>query len=150
VPLTRPAMRPALPASVALSLCAALLLSGCQQDAESKTAVAAAKVARDTRTLAPGDLQILSLDRTVAIEVVGDSAHVFLMNSTISVPVTYIENVKYADNRLRFDIKGFGMKMFEVGDGREGAVFSQVDALRFVSTVVARQNRVDRADSASQ
>lgn len=106
-------------------------------------AEAAAKIARATRTLGPNDLQMVSLDRTVAIEVVGDSAHVFMANSQISVPVTYIENVKYADNRLRFDIKGIGMKMFEVGDGTDGAVFTQVDALRFVSTVLSRQNELE-------
>lgn len=135
--------------SVALSLCAAFAFAGCQQDAESKTAVAAAKVARDTRTLGPDDLQLMSLDRTVAIEIAGDSVHVLMANSTISVPATYIENVKYADNRLRFDIKGFGMKMFEVGDGREGAVFSTVDALRFVSAVLSRQNRLESSSDST-
>ena len=140
-------MRPALPASVALSLCAALLLSGCQQDAESKTAVAAAKVAQNTRTLAPGDLQILSLDRTTGLEVIGDSVHVFLANSTISVPATHIENVRYADNRLRFDIRGLGTKIFEVGDGTEGAVFRQADALQFVAFVVQRQNEIESRDA---
>jgi len=58
--------------------------------------------------------------------------------------VTYIENVKFADNRLRFDIKGFGMKVFEVGDGTEGAVFSTVDAIAFVQTVVSRQNALEK------
>jgi ABC-type Fe3+-hydroxamate transport system substrate-binding protein len=132
-------------ASAAVSLVATLLLAGCAQDAESKVAEAAAKVARETRTLGPDDLQMVSLDRTVAIEVVGDSVHVFMANSTISVPVTYVENVKYADGRLRFDIKGFGMKMFEVGDGREGAVFTQVDALQFVAVVISRQNKMEAA-----
>ncbi|AMW06302.1 fimbrillin family protein [Gemmatimonas phototrophica] len=132
-------------ASAAVSLVATLLLAGCAQDAESKVAEAAAKVARATRTLGPDDVQMVSLDRTVAIEVVSDSVHVFMANSTISVPVTYVENVKYAEGRLRFDIKGFGMKMFEVGDGRDGAVFTQVDALQFVQAVVSRQNRLESA-----
>ena len=60
------------------------------------------------------------------------------------MPVTHIENVKYADNRLRFDIKGFGLKVFEVGDGTEGAVFNQMDALQFVQTVVSRQNALEK------
>jgi hypothetical protein len=133
----------------ATAVLATLALVACDQSAQSravenKAAEAAAKIARDTRTLGPGDLQMVSLDRTVALEVVGDSVHVFLANSTISVPVTYVENVKYADNRLRFDIKGFGMKMFEVGDGTEGAVFTVSDALQFVQTVVSRQNAVEK------
>jgi hypothetical protein len=132
-------------ASAALSLVATLLLAGCANDTENKVAEAAAKVARATRTLGPDDVQMVSLDRTVAIEVVADSVHVFMANSSISVPVTYVENVKYADGRLRFDIKGFGMKMFEVGDGRDGAVFTQADALQFVSSVVSRQNRLESA-----
>lgn len=128
---------------------AAVVLLACGQEgqskaSEAKVAEAAAKIARSTRTLGPGDLQMMSLDRTVAIEVAGDSAHIFMANSTISVPVTYIENVKFADNRLRFDIKGFGMKVFEVGDGTEGAVFSTVDALAFVQTVVSRQNALEK------
>jgi hypothetical protein len=135
--------------SIAVPVLTVLLLTACGQDSrastnEARVAEAAAKIARATRTLGPGDLQMVSLDRTVAIEVVGDSAHVFMANSQISVPVTYIENVKYADNRLRFDIRGIGMKMFEVGDGTEGAVFTQIDALQFVQTVLSRQNRLEQ------
>jgi hypothetical protein len=117
-------------------------LTACKSQ-QDRVAEAAAKVARKTRTLGPGDLQILSLDRTVAIEVLGDSVHVFMANSLVSVPATDIENVRYADNRLRFDIRGIGVKMFEVGDGREGAVFTQSDALQFVSTVVQRQSEIE-------
>jgi hypothetical protein len=51
--------------------------------------------------------------------------------------------VKYTDNRLRFDIKGIGMKVFEVGDGTDGAVFTQGDALKFVATVISRQNAME-------
>jgi hypothetical protein len=135
--------------SIAVPVLTVLLLTACGQDSrastnEARVAEAAAKIARATRSLGPGDLQMVSLDRTVAIEVVGDSAHVFMANSQISVPVTYIENVKYADNRLRFDIRGIGMKMFEVGDGTEGAVFTQIDALQFVQTVLSRQNRLEQ------
>jgi hypothetical protein len=135
--------------SIAVPVLTVLLLTACGQDSrastdEARVAEAAAKIARATRTLGPGDLQMVSLDRTVAIEVVGDSAHVFMANSQISVPVTYIENVKYADNRLRFDIRGIGMRMFEVGDGTEGAVFTQMDALMFVQTVLSRQNRMEQ------
>ncbi|BAH40865.1 hypothetical protein GAU_3823 [Gemmatimonas aurantiaca T-27] len=81
----------------------------------------------------------MSMDGTVGLEVVGDSVHVFLPNSVVSVPATHIQNVKYADSRLRFDIDGIGMKIFEVGDGREGAVFTQLDALRFVGAIVQKQ-----------
>lgn len=84
------------------------------------------------------------MDSTVALEVIGDSVHVFLPNSVIHVPATHIQNVKYADNRLRFDIDGIGVKMFEVGDGREGAIFNQTDALRFVTIVLRRQMEMER------
>lgn len=113
------------------------------KDEQSKVAEVAAKVARDTRTLGPNDIQMVSLDRTVALEVVGDSVHVYMANSAISVPATYIENVRFAEGRLRFDIKGIGVKMFEVGDGREGAMFTSADAVRFVSTVVSRQSEIE-------
>jgi len=104
-------------------------------------------MASRTRVLGPNDLQILSLDRTTGLEVIRDSVHVFLANSTISVPATHIENVRYADNRLRFDIRGLGTKIFEVGDGTEGAVFRQADALQFVAFVVQRQNEIESRDA---
>jgi hypothetical protein len=125
-----------------LLCCAALLLQGCK-DEQTKLAEAAAAKIRETRVLGPNDLQLVSLDRTMALEVVGDSVHVFTVNSSISVPATFIENLKYADGRLRFDIKGIGMKMFEVGDGREGAVFTQADAVRFVAVIVDRQSQIE-------
>lgn len=128
--------------SALLLCCASLVLSACK-DEQTKVAEAAAAAVRETRVIGPNDLQLVSLDRTVALEVVGDSVHVFMANSQISVPATYIENVKYAEGRLRFDIKGIGMKMFEVGDGREGAVFTQVDALRFVSVILDRQSQIE-------
>jgi hypothetical protein len=139
----------ARPVAVVAPLLAAVALTACRPESQSraqeaKTAEAAAKIVRSTRVLGPGDLQMVSLDRTVAIEVAGDSAHIFMANSQISVPVTYIENVKFADNRLRFDIRGFGLKVFEVGDGTDGAVFSTADALQFVQTVVSRQNALEK------
>lgn len=138
------------PVTTAAFLVSSLLLGACGPEgqnkaSEAKVAEAAAKIARATRTLGPDDLQMVSLDRTVAIEVVGDSAHIFMANSQISVPVTSIENVKFADNRLRFDIKGFGMKVFDVGNGTDGAAFSTVDAIAFVQTVVARQNALEKS-----
>lgn len=129
------------PAALVLC-CAALLLQGCK-DEQTKVAEAAVAKLRETRVIGPNDLQLVSLDRTMALEIVGDSVHVFMVNSTISVPATFIENVKYTDGRLRFDIKGIGMKMFEVGDGREGAVFTQADALQFVSVILDRQSQIE-------
>ncbi|MCE2901558.1 MAG: hypothetical protein ACK6DP_14395 [Gemmatimonas sp.] len=127
-------------------VCAVSLLSACEDD-QAKVVKAAAEMASRTRVLGPNDLQILSLDRTTGLEVIGDSVHVFLANSTISVPATHIENVRYADNRLRFDIRGLGTKIFEVGDGTEGAVFRQADALQFVAFVVQRQNEIESRDA---
>lgn len=128
--------------SILLFCCASLSLLACK-DEQTKVAEAAAALVRETRVIGPNDLQLVSLDRTLALEIVGDSVHVSTANSTISVPATYIENVKYSGGRLRFDIKGIGMKMFEVGDGREGAVFTQADALRFVSVMLDRQSKIE-------
>ena len=127
---------------VALLPLALLLLTACK-DEQTRLAEVAAKSVASTRILGPEDVQILSMDRTVGLEVIGDSAHVYLANSVINVPATHIQNVKYADNRLRFDIDGIGMKVFEVGDGREGAVFNQTDALRFVTAVLRRQMEME-------
>ncbi|WP_337171664.1 hypothetical protein [Gemmatimonas aurantiaca] len=129
--------------SLTSGLCVALLLLTACKDEQTKVAEAAAKSIASARMLGPDDLQVLSMDRTVGLEVVGDSVHVFLPNSVIHVPATHIQNVKYADNRLRFDIEGIGMKVFEVGDGREGAVFNQADALRFVTVVLRRQMEME-------
>lgn len=117
----------------------ALLLTAACKDEQTRAAEAAAKSVASARILGPEDVQMMSMDGTVGLEVVGDSVHVYLPNSVVSVPATHIQNVKYADERLRFDIDGIGVKIFEVGDGREGAVFTQVDALRFVGAIVKKQ-----------
>lgn len=137
--MPRVTSRALLSAATAFAL---LSLAACK-DEQTKVAEAAAKVANQTRVLGPGDRQFLSLDRTVALEVAGDSVHVLMANSLISVPATYIENLKYAGGRLRFDVKGLGTKIFEVGDGREGAVFTQADALQFVALVMQRQTEIE-------
>lgn len=117
----------------------ALLLTAACKDEQTRAAEAAAKSVASARILGPEDVQMMSMDGTVGLEIVGDSVHVYLPNSVVSVPATHIQNVKYADERLRFDIDGIGVKIFEVGDGREGAVFTQVDALRFVGAIVKKQ-----------
>ncbi|MBL0890648.1 MAG: hypothetical protein K2Y26_16890 [Gemmatimonadaceae bacterium] len=130
--------------SAGLALLALTALSACK-DEQTKVAEAAARIAQRTQVLAPDDVQIVSTDGRTALEIIGDSVHVFHENSTIRVPATHIENVRYADGRLRFDIKGIGMKMFEVGDGTEGATFRQADALQFVAVVLDRQNQIEMA-----
>jgi hypothetical protein len=128
-------------------LLALVATTACEDD-QTRIARAAAKQAAATPVLGPDDLQITSADRTVILEVIGDSVHVIMTNSSIGVPATYIENVRYADGRLRFDIKGFGMRVFDVGDGADGAIFSSQEALAFVATVLQRQNDIDaRADT---
>ena len=140
------------------SAAAILLLAGCTPSADRAASVSASPSdtvgvplasaitlrpqagMRDPETEAARDPQL-------ARQVIGDSVHVFLANSTISVPATHIENVRYADNRLRFDIRGLGTKIFEVGDGTEGAVFRQADALQFVAFVVQRQNEIESRDA---
>lgn len=126
----------------------ALVGTAACEDDQTRIARAAAKQAANTPVLGPNDLQITSADRTVILEVIGDSVHVVMANSSIGVPATYIENVRYADGRLRFDVKGFGMRVFDVGDGKDGAIFSSQDALAFVATVLDRQNAIEaRADT---
>ena len=66
--------------------------------------------------------------------------------SRVSVPSTYIENMKYADGRLRFDIRGLGVRIFDVGDGTEqGAAISQREALVFISGVTRNQAKQESA-----
>lgn len=124
-------------------LAAAALSSACK-DEQTRIADAAAKTISTARILGPDDLQIMSVDRSVGLEVVGDSVHVYMPNSVINVPATHIQNVKYADNRLRFDIEGIGVKVFDVGDGTEGAVFRPDDALQFVAAVLRKQVELEK------
>ncbi|MBL0938749.1 MAG: hypothetical protein IBJ03_07630 [Gemmatimonadaceae bacterium] len=138
-----------MPVSRRLLARAALLVSSmaivaCKDD-QSKVAEAAAKIAQRAQVLGPNDVQIASTDGRTALEIIGDSVHIYHDNSIIHVPATHVENVKYAGGRLRFDIKGIGVKMFEVGDGTEGAAFTQSDALQFVAVVLSRQNEIETA-----
>ncbi len=121
----------------------ALLLVAACRDEQSKVSEAAAKVANAAQLLGPNDLQVRSTDRTVALEIIGDSVHVFMTNSRVSVPATYLENVRYADGRLRFDIRGIGLRMFAIGEGHEGAQFRPDEALQFVTTLVGRQAEIE-------
>jgi len=105
---------------------------------------AAAKQAAQTRLLGPNDLQMVSADGTIAIEVIGDTVHMMTPNSKVSVPATYLENVKFADGRLSFAVKGVGAQMFDVGNGATGAVFRPDEVLAFVAVVVDRQNAIDK------
>lgn len=116
----------------------AVLLSACKNE-QDRAVDAAARSVANAQVLGPGDMEIMSTDQSVGLQVMGDSVRVFMPNSVISVPATHIQNIKYENNRLRFDIDGFGMKIFDVGDGTEGVVFNQLDALAFVAAVVQRQ-----------
>jgi len=104
-----------------------------------------AKLAK-AQTLGPEDMQLVSSDKSFALELIGDSVHVYMPGSRVSVPSTYIENMKYADGRLRFDIRGLGVRIFEVGDGTEqGAAISQQEALLFMSGVARNQAKQENA-----
>ncbi len=104
-----------------------------------------AKVA-GAQTLGPEDMQFVSSDKSFALELIGDSVHVFMPGSRVSVPSTYIENLKYSDGRLRFDIRGLGVRIFEVGDGTEqGAALSQQEALLFMAGVTRNQAKLEQA-----
>ena len=124
------------------ALCAA---AGCAtSDPQDAAVQAAAKQAAQTRLLGPNDLQMVSADGTIAIEVIGDTVHMMTPNSKVSVPATYLENVKFADGRLSFAVKGVGAQMFDVGNGATGAVFRPDEVLAFVAVVVDRQNAIDK------
>jgi len=100
----------------------------------------------EAQTLGPEDMQLVSSDKSFALELIGDSVHVYMPGSRVSVPSTYIENMKYADGRLRFDIRGLGVRIFEVGDGTEqGAAISQQEALLFMSGVARNQAKQENA-----
>jgi len=104
-----------------------------------------AKLAQ-AQTLGPEDMQLVSSDKSFALELIGDSVHVYMPGSRVSVPSTYIENMKYAAGRLRFDIRGLGVRIFEVGDGTEqGAAISQQEALLFMSGVARNQAKQENA-----
>ena len=97
------------------------------------------------QTLGPEDMQLISTDKSFALELIGDSVHVYMPGSRVSVPSTYIENLKYNDGRLRFDIRGLGVRIFEVGDGTEqGAALSQQDALMFIASVTRNQAKQEQ------
>lgn len=105
----------------------------------------AAPVAK-SQTLGPEDMQLVSADKSFALELIGDSVHVYMPGSRVSVPSTYIENMKYSEGRLRFDIRGLGVRIFEVGDGTEqGAAISQQEALLFMSGVTRNQAKQENS-----
>lgn len=121
---------------------ALLLLTtiGCLACSEKVAPVAGAQ------TLGPEDIQLISTDKSFALELIGDSVHVYMPGSRVSVPSTYIENLKYSDGRLRFDIRGLGVRIFEVGDGTEqGAALSQQEALLFIAGVTRNQAKQENA-----
>jgi hypothetical protein len=126
-----------------LAATAVLLLTACDND-QDKVARAAAAQASKVRLLGQNDLQIMSGDKSLILEIIGDSVHVVTRTSTIDVPATHIENVKYSDGRLRFDVRGLGLQIFEVANGQQGAAFSPQEALAFVGTVLDRQNALER------
>ena len=149
--LNGPLHRPGTTRHPVARLGTALLLlgvGGCATPQDRVAEAAATRVAR-MRLIGPNDLQITSTDRTVALEVLGDSVFVYMDNSLIAVPATDVENVRYASGRLSFDIRGIGLKMFDVGDGTSGAAFQPTDAIRFVALVLDRQNRLERARAAT-
>ena len=117
-----------------------LTMFGCLACGEKPAKLAGAQ------TLGPDDMQLVSVDNSFALELIGDSVHVYMPGSRVSVPSTYIENLKYSDGRLRFDIRGLGVRIFEVSDGTEqGAAISQQEALLFISGVTRNQAKQEQA-----
>lgn len=125
---------------------AALCVAGAcaTSDPQDAAIQAAAKSAAKVKLLGPNDLQMVSADGTIAIEVIGDSVFMMTPNSKVSVPATYLENVKYEKERLSFSVKGVGAQMFDVGNGATGALFRPDEVLAFVAIVLDRQNSLEK------
>lgn len=125
---------------------AALCVAGAcaKSDPQDAAVQAAAKSAAQVKLLGPNDLQMVSADGTIAIEVIGDSVFMMTPNSKVSVPATYLENVKYENERLSFSVKGVGAQMFDVGNGATGALFRPDEVLAFVAVVLDRQNSLEK------
>lgn len=124
------------------ALCAAVACA--KSDPQDAAVQAAAKSAAQTKLLGPNDLQMVSADGTIAIEVIGDTVYMMTPNSKVSVPATYLENVKFEKERLSFSVRGVGAQMFDVGNGATGAVFRPDEVLAFVAVVLDRQNALEK------
>lgn len=127
-----------------LAASAALFLTACESP-QDQAVRAAAQQAAKTRLLGPDDVQLVSPDGSIAIEVIGDTVHMLTPNSRVSVPATKLQNVKYANGQLSFDIEGVGAQMFDVGNGASGIAFRPDEALAFVATILDRQNHIERS-----
>jgi|APMI01.1.fsa_nt_gi hypothetical protein len=127
-----------------LAASAAVLLTACETPQDQAVRAAAKQVAA-TRLLGPDDLQLVSPDGSIAIEVIGDTVHMMTPNAKVTVPATKLENVKYANGQLTFDIAGVGAQMFDVGNGAKGVAFTSEEALAFVATILDRQNHLERS-----
>jgi hypothetical protein len=66
------------------------------------------------------------------------------MGFMIAIPASDVENLRYADGHLRFDVKGGKANVDMDGDSRNKATFTAEDARRFIDAVHARQGPLNR------
>ncbi|MES2523864.1 MAG: hypothetical protein V4617_14250 [Gemmatimonadota bacterium] len=61
------------------------------------------------------------------------------MGFSVRVPVESIENLRFQNGQIRFDVKGAKVKVFDDKNAGSEAVFAPGDALRFIAAVEQRQ-----------
>lgn len=67
------------------------------------------------------------------------------MGFVIRVPVNDVQNLRYENGKLRFDVRGGGVKVNTTGTNGGNAEFSEADARRFIEAVERRQRKQDLA-----
>ncbi|MEO7520744.1 MAG: hypothetical protein ABIW79_02900, partial [Gemmatimonas sp.] len=61
------------------------------------------------------------------------------MGFVVRVPVQDVQNLRYEDGRIKFDVRGGKVNMNTSGNGTN-ATFSEPDAKRFIDAVERRKN----------
>ncbi|HYW31282.1 MAG TPA: hypothetical protein VE869_07205 [Gemmatimonas sp.] len=74
-----------------------------------------------------------SIARTVSKAVAG------AMGFSVRIPVESIENLRFENGQMRFEVRGANTKVFGSKDTGSEALFRPADALRFISVVEQRQ-----------
>jgi hypothetical protein len=137
----------------ALALSATLLAAvACGNDSRQNVNVAVGSTPSKERPLGAGDVRITSTDSSMrdkgaisdAIAKSVSSVVNSAMGFMIAIPASDVENLRYADGHLRFDVKGGKANVDMDGDSRNKATFTAEDARRFIDAVHARQGPLNR------
>lgn len=67
------------------------------------------------------------------------------MGFVIRVPVNDVQNLRYENGKLRFDVRGGGVKVNTSDQNGGNAEFTEADAKRFIEAVERRQRGADIA-----